>query len=792
MTSFLSSAQTGLLTESRADLDPWWPASDSDAGRGGPELAVMPAASAVDNTLRILLLEDVPADAVLIERELRRAELPFQLRRVDSREGFLRALSEFNPDIVLADYTLPQFSALEALRLLKQRPSVTPMILVTGAQSEEVAVACIKEGADDYILKTSLRRLPQAVQNSLKQREAQRERVATETAFRQSEAQNRLITENTRDLICLLDLDGQFLYVSPSYESVLGHPPQTLVGRSAADFVHPEDVAAFRQTLDEARFFRASRHVELRFRSQVGAWPFFESAVNFIADAHGKPQRVLMMSRDMTDRKLAEKEIRRLAAFPKFNPNPVLEFSADGKLTYFNDAAAQMARLLKRSDPESILPLNTATTVKVCLATGQSKLRLETSVGGRTLSWSFIPVVAHQVVHCYAEEITERLNLEAQLRQAQKMDSIGQLAAGVAHDFNNILTIIQGHAGLMLSTPALPGELSESAKQISTAAVRAANLTRQLLMFSRKQILQPQLLDLNEVITNVSKMLRTLIGEPVTLRRNLAADLPAIYADPGMLEQVLVNLAVNSRDAMPKGGELTISTTAVPIPEDYVQQQPEARPGAFVCLSVSDTGIGMDAETLDRIFEPFFTTKEMGKGTGLGLATVYGIVKQHQGWIEVASAVGQGTTFKIFVPVSSKAPLKSETQPVRKAPGGDETILVVEDESALRELVQEILQKKGYHVLDAATGVQALKIWAQHKEQIDLLLTDMMMPEGLSGWELAEKVLAERPELKVIYTSGYNLEVVNPGFVIKEGVNYLQKPYQPEALAHTVRDCLDS
>ncbi len=741
--------------------------------------------------LKILLVEHAANDAELIQRELEKAQIEVAARRVETREGFLAELAGFKPQAILAEYTLPQFSALEALRLLQEQQADVSFILVTGSHSEEVAVECMKEGADDYILKGSLKRLPSALLNALKKKEAEREKLNTEAAFRRSEEQYRLITENTRDLICLLDLQFRFLYASPSFQSVLGHPPKDLIQTSCLALIHPDDEAVLRETLDEALFFREGRNAELRFRHHNGAWRVFESAGSFIFDGQGHPQRALLVSRDTTDRKRAEKEIRKLAAFPRFNPNPVLEFAADGALTYFNDAALAMAKSLKKNHPQTILPLNTATIVKMCLATGQSKTHLDTSISGRTLSWSFFPVVANQVVHCYAEDITESLNLEAQLRQMQKMESVGQLAAGVAHDFNNILTIIQGHAGLMLSETELPTSTLDSAKQIATAAERAANLTRQLLMFSRKQIMQAQLLDLNEVINNVSKMLRSLVGEQINLRRGAAADLPAIHADAGMLEQVLVNLAVNARDAMPKGGSLDINTFAIEIDDQYVQRHPEARTGFFVCLSISDTGHGMDAATITRIFEPFFTTKEIGKGTGLGLSTVYGIVKQHQGWVEVESQVGKGTTFKVFLPASSKALRQADAGKPKEAPGGNETILVVEDEAALRELVQEILHKKGYRVLGAATGVQALDVWRQHRDNIDLLLTDMMMPEGVSGRDLAEKVLADRPELKVIYTSGYSLDVVSPGFTLKDGLNFLQKPYHPEILAQMVRDCLD-
>ena len=746
----------------------------------------------LEQPLKVLLVEDVASDAELIERELQRANLSCETQRVEDCKTFLQAVRTFQPDIVLADYSLPQFSAVEALRALKEQRLDVPLILVTGTNSEEVAVECMKEGADDYILKASLRRLPSAVRNALKKSATERERVATEAAYRRSEEQYRLITENTRDLICLLDLQFRFIFASPSFQRVLGQPARELLGSPCELLLHPDDVNVLRETLDEAVFFRESRNAELRFRHAQGHWQLFESAGSFIFDEEGRPQRALIVSRDTSDRKRAEKEIRKLAAFPRYNPNPVFEFAADGALTYFNDAALDMARVLKKNHPQAILPLNIATIVRRCLSTGQNNLRLDTPLGRRTLSWSFFPVVANQIVHCYAVEITESLNLEAQLRQAQKMESVGQLAAGVAHDFNNILTIVQGHSGLMLSDPGLNASLAESARQIALAADRAANLTRQLLMFSRKQIMQAQLLSLNEVIANVAKLLHTLVGEQVTLRRQPQDELPAIHADPGMLEQILVNLAVNARDAMPKGGILTLSTFAAEIDEGFVQRHPEARTGYFACLNVTDTGHGMDPATLARIFEPFFTTKEIGKGTGLGLATVYGIVKQHQGWIDVESQVGKGTTFKVFLPASAKAPAPRDPRKPKEAPGGHETILLVEDEPALRELVQEILERKGYHILEAANGVQALKVWANHKDEIDLLLTDMMMPEGVSGRELAEQVLAERPELKVICSSGYSLDVVSPEFASRDGLIFLQKPYDPELLAQTVRDCLDA
>jgi signal transduction histidine kinase/ActR/RegA family two-component response regulator len=487
---------------------------------------------------------------------------------------------------------------------------------------------------------------------------------------------------------------------------------------------------------------------------------------------------------------LSSKELHALAAFAHCNPNPVLAFDEDASVTYANEASFAMARLLGKEHPQQILPLNTANIVRLCLSTGQNRLHLQNPIRNRIISWSFFPL-QDQRVHCYAEDVTDSLNLEAQLRQMQKMDSIGQLAAGVAHDFNNILTVMQGHASIVLSNKNLPRETADSVRQISEAAERAANLTRQLLTFSRRRVMQPQLLDLNEIIANIAKMLRSLLGDQITLQRTSATDLPPTYGDPGMLEQVLVNLAVNGRDAMKNGGTLTISTFTCEIGAEYVLRHPEAREGCFVGFSVSDTGSGIDPATLTRIFEPFFTTKDHGRGTGLGLSTVYGIVRQHNGWIEVSSEVGAGTIFKVFLPASSRPVATKKLTGQNDTRGGDETILVIEDEASLRELVKELLEEKGYKVIEASSGVQALEMWREHGRQVDLVFTDIMMPGGMSGRQLGEKLLAERADLKIIYTSGYSLEIAGPDFVLEDGVEFLQKPYQPATLAKVVRECLD-
>ena len=386
----------------------------------------------------------------------------------------------------------------------------------------------------------------------------------------------------------------------------------------------------------------------------------------------------------------------------------------------------------------------------------------------------------------------ERKKLEEQLLQSQKMDAVGRLAGGVAHDFNNILTVIQGYAQILAARDGLDQKTRDELKQITQAAHRASNLTRQLLTFSRKQIIKSAVLDLNKVVHNLTKMLQRIIGEDILLQCHFSPETPLVQADEDMMGQILMNLAVNARDAMPKGGELAITLSVVELDSTAAQwRSSEAEAGGFVCLGVSDTGCGIAPEALPHIFEPFFTTKGVGQGTGLGLSTVYGIVKQHEGWIEVSSKPGAGTKFNIFLPrVAAK--IAAETAALEpKAVGGTETILLVEDELPVRTLARIILQQHGYHVLEAGSGTDALSVWGQHAAKIDLLLTDIIMPQGVSGRELALKLRVDRPGLKVVFVSGYSPDSMELGAELNEETFFLQKPYLPENLLQNVRQVLD-
>ena len=388
--------------------------------------------------------------------------------------------------------------------------------------------------------------------------------------------------------------------------------------------------------------------------------------------------------------------------------------------------------------------------------------------------------------------ITGQKKLEAQYRQSQKMEAIGQLAGGVAHDLNNILAVVQMQCDLLkTSGHASPAQL-ECAVEIYAATQRGATLTRQLLLFSRKETLRLRDLDLNQSIDGMTKMLRRLLGEDIQMQFKYAEQPLFIHADPGMMDQVLMNLAVNSRDAMPKGGVLVIETSAVDFDESVRAQSAQACAGSFVCLSVSDSGSGIAPENLPKIFEPFFTTKEAGKGTGLGLATVFSIVQQHHGWANVYSDAGHGTTFRIYLPRLAKMPQQDSKQLELTTTGGGEMILVVEDDASLRGAAQKTLSQYGYHVIAVVNGIEALEVWKKNRDKIHLLLTDVVLPGGMSGKDLAEQLLQENPKLKVIYTSGHSAEVAAKGFALEEGVNFLGKPFQTCKLAQAVRRTLDA
>jgi PAS domain S-box-containing protein len=621
------------------------------------------------------------------------------------------------------------------------------------------------------------------------------ERKRSELALNASEGRYRSVVDNIREVVFQMDQFGHWTFLNAAWTMATGFEVTESLHTFFLDFVHHDDRAQNRHIFLELVEQKISYcRYETRFLTKDGKVMWVEVYAQRTHNEDGTVFGISGSLNDFTERKLAEGQIQKLAAFPRVNPNPILEFAADGQISYFNDAARELARTLGKEDLIEILPANPARIAQECLVGAHDRLREQVVVAGRTLTWSFFPIVANKVVHVYGVDITDVVNLEAQFRHAQKLESIGQLAAGVAHDFNNILTVIQGYADLLQGKCKHDANLANPLKQISDASRRASALTRQLLTFSRKQVIQTRVLSLNSVLTNLNSILSRLLGEDIALESCFTEDLPSIRADAGMIEQVVMNLAVNARDAMPKGGQLRVTTSVAEVDFAHAQRQVGARAGVFVALEITDTGSGMSPETLSRIFEPFFSTKEVGKGTGLGLATVYGIVKQHQGWIEVTSEIGRGTAFKVYLPaVSQLAENTGDTsfRPREISGGRQESILLVEDEPVLRELVQEILQSYHYRVIPAGSGVEALRAWDQNDGRIDLLLTDLVMPEGLNGHDLALQLRQRNPALKVLYTSGYSAGVVGNDLE-RSGDFFLLKPYRPPALAELVRHCLDA
>ncbi len=631
------------------------------------------------------------------------------------------------------------------------------------------------------------------------------ERRAAEHALRDSQAQLQLISDNVLDLVSQVRLDGTFAYVSPSYEVVLGYAPRTLVGTSASALVHPDDLEYARSVFTETFNRRGTASAELRLRRVDGAYIWLESVGTVVLDDQGDAAGAIVSSRDVTDRKRREESEReydrRLRLAIASADMALFAQDRDLRYTWLHNAqlGIQAEDALGKTDLE-VLPRGLAeqvTEIKMrALQTGE-RVREEVSVdvpGGRR----YFELIAEPVHSGHEKpegilgaslDTTARHQLEDQLRQAQKLETIGSLAGGIAHDFNNLLTAIVGYTELAMTELPLGTAARKDLDEVIRAGRSAESLTRQLLIFSRKSVVQPVLLRLNDIVGHLEKMLRRIIGEHVQLEVRMGESAGFVNADAGQLEQVLMNLVVNARDAMPTGGTLTIETSAIELDESFARAHGGTAVGAFESLRVIDTGCGMPPDVQLRIFEPFFTTKGPEKGTGLGLATVHGIVQAAGGYATVASVPGSGSTFTVYLPratVSTDASLARANQSA--VPTGTETILFVEDDESIRTLATRGLQRYGYTVLTASNGGEALAM--RHVGKLDLLVTDIVLP-GMSGRELAERLRILHRDLKVVYTSGFTDDSELLRGIRAGDMPFVQKPYHVEALARTLRHILD-
>jgi PAS domain S-box-containing protein len=629
-------------------------------------------------------------------------------------------------------------------------------------------------------------------------------------AHARSERRFRTLVEFSSDVITLLDAAGVVLYSTQSLKPTLGYEQGEMGGRNVFELVHPEDrPAAERLFRDVARDPTLDARAELRVRHREGGWRDLEVvATNQLSN--NDIAAVVVIYRDVTERKRAERALReanhRLHTLIESSPLAITSIDENGVVGTWNTAAHRLFGWTAQEALGTSLPI-----VPEDKQAEFSKLRRRV-MGGESLSGVELvqrtkdgsPVIvklfaaplrdaAGRVTGALAllEDLSGVKRLEQQFFQAQKMEAVGRLAAGVAHDFNNLLTAILGSADFLLDMLPANHPGRQDAEEMRKAARRAADLTRQLLAFSRLQVLTPRVLDLNDLVADLDKILSRLLGEGIDLRTALAPDLGAVRADAAQLEQVIINLAVNARDAMPDGGKVTIETANASLDDAYVAARPVVAPGRYVMLAVSDTGVGMDDETKARAFEPFYTTKPKGKGTGLGLATVYGIVKQSGGYVWSYSEPGRGATFKIYLPRVDALVESAAIAPVeRGSVRGSETIILCEDQEDVRSLTYRILAAHGYEVIVAASGQEALRLAEEWRRRIHLLVTDVVMP-GMSGREVALLLGPAHPTMKVLYLSGYPDESIARHGVLEPGVAFLQKPFTAEMLARRVREVLD-
>ncbi|MBZ5637693.1 MAG: response regulator [Acidobacteriia bacterium] len=752
---------------------------------------------------RVLLIDDNPDDRSLVLRQLEREFADLEVEQITEAEGFERALAAGGFGLVITDYQLMWIDGLEILRATKARWPDCPVVMFTGTGGEEIAVEAMKAGLDDYVLKSPRHfvRLRVAARSAV-------DRARQRRAVKEGEERYWRLFDGLPIGLYLSSPDGHAIDANPALAEMLGYPDRDsfLNCRMPDHYADPGDRARWIGRMERDGVVR---DFEARLRRHDGATIWVRDSARAERGPDGEVHYYEGSLEDVTERKRAEAQLHLLESAIRNAGEGIVIVAIDGespRVVFVNPAYCEMTgyeakELLDRppdvlagpkTDPAEIARLREAlaggrATVgeAVCYRKDGSEFVLE---------WHLAPLRGQggQVTHLVSiqRDVTEREAVSDQLRQAQKMEAVGRLAGGIAHDFNNILTVIGGYGEILRGAHLPDPTLRRHLDTIVAAAEHADALTRRLLAFSRKQLFEPRISNLNAIVTDMERLLHRLLGEDIHLAIDLDPRLANVRVDVGQIEQVVVNLAVNARDAMSRGGTLRIETANVAIEEASATSPAGLVPGSYARMTITDTGHGMDAETRGRIFEPFFTTKENGRGTGLGLATVKRIVRQSAGLIDVRSEPGRGAAFEILLPAVAGPAEPTGAAQVARPPGGSETVLVVEDEPAIRTLLTEILEEGGYRVMTAGRGQDAIDLLERSPGPVHLLLTDVVMP-GMSGRDLADHVQPARPGLKALFISGYSPEEVSRRGVASSGSAFLQKPFSSGSLLRKVREVLD-
>ncbi|MBZ5568589.1 MAG: response regulator [Acidobacteriia bacterium] len=760
----------------------------------------------LSRTLQVLVVEDSRVDAELMLAVLQRTGYRLSFDIVCGPHDFEKRLRAQDYDIVLSDHNLLTWTGMDALEVLRRTGKQTPFVVVTATLGDEAAVEYIKRGAADYVLKHRLERLPLVIGQTLREQAHRQQERALQEKLLCAKREWELTFDTVPDAVILVDAECRIRRANQAVTGLLGLPFSEIIGHHCYE-VLAGIVRPMLGCLHEWRFTVSQPQPPTR----DGRGTVLEASSTPVRNAAGTLRGCVHVVRDVTAKTEAEQAIhqseRKYWELVENATYGIFRSTPEGQ---FLDVNPALVAMLGYAGKQEVLALNLATDVYLQPADRAAVLqqyREEMSHSCEDLCWKkkgggtvlvrtngrAVRDQAGQVQYyeVIAEDMTARRTLEAELRQSQKMEAVGRLAGGVAHDFNNLLAVILGNAELLLEPSESLEKQTPRIEQIRMAAGRAAELTRRLLSFSRKQVLQETVFDLSEVVKETAKLLKRILGEDTQLVIKLGPSPQRIRTDQAQVEQTLMNLAVNARDAMPNGGSLVIETSEIKLADSDAHAHLPAASGDYVVLTLSDTGVGMNEVTKSRIFEPFFTTKESGKGTGLGLAIVYNFVQQSRGFIEVYSEVGLGTTFMLYFPKVMTAAVTAVPFAAGDLVGGTETILLAEDEDPLRELVSELLHSMGYIVISADSGAKALERAQQTSNPIDLLLTDVTMP-SMSGRELVERLTALRPGIKVIYMSGYTNEVITRNDLMASDAAFVHKPFTREEIAAAIRRVLDN